>query len=317
MKLGFAVKVVGREGLKSNDSRRWQNNPHLSVSLAYLRDIFLYLRDAGIKMYRLSSDLAPYVTHPEFSQFHRQIEDCAGELAAIGEMARQADLRLSFHPAAFVVLNAVDQTVAQKSVADFEAQSRILDLMGLGAEAVMVTHVGGAYGDKAESMRRFVERYRALPEPVKRRLVLENDERNYTLGDAYAIHEQTGIRLVFDQLHELCNPTPGLTLHEALGRALDTWPDGQTPKIHYSTTRTAMVETDEGQQQKARLHEPRLSQHADLIDPFAFIEFVRGAEGLRDFDAMLECKAKDVALLRLRRHLSQMAPELIQKWHIE
>lgn len=312
MKLGFAVKVAGREGLRSNDSRRWQNNPHLSVSLAYLRDIFLYLRESGIKMYRMSSDLAPYVTHPELTQFHNQIQDCADELAAVGEMARQGGLRLSFHPAAFIVLNAADEAIAQKSVADFEAQSRMLDLMGLGAEAVVVTHVGGVYGDKVGAMRRFVERYRALSEPVKRRLVLENDERNYTLGDAYAIHEQTGIRLVFDQLHEQCNPTPGLTPRESLQRALDTWPAGQTPKVHYSTTRTAMVETGEG-----RLQAPRLSQHADLIDPFAFVEFVRRAEGLRDFDVMLECKAKDIALLRLRGHLGQTAVDLVRERCIE
>lgn len=312
MKLGFAVKVLGREGLKSNDSRRWQNSPHLSVSLAYLRDIFLYLRENGIKMYRMSSDLAPYVTHPDLPQFHDQVEECADELAVIGQMAREQGLRLSFHPAAFVLLNAADETVAQKSIADLTVQARMLDLMGLGAEAVVVTHVGGAYGDKAESAQRFVERYHRLPEAVKRRLVLENDERNFTFGDTYAIHQQTGIRLVLDQLHELCNPTPGLSLHAALARALDTWPADQTPKIHYSTTRTALVETGNG-----RLQTPQLSQHADLIDPFAFIDLLRSAQGLRNFDVMLECKAKDIALLRLREHLHRLAPDLVQAWQIE
>ena len=62
MRLGFAVKVLGQGGLKETDSRRWQNNPHLSVSLAYLRDIFEYLRGQRIRMYRISSDLAPYLT---------------------------------------------------------------------------------------------------------------------------------------------------------------------------------------------------------------------------------------------------------------
>jgi UV DNA damage endonuclease len=35
-------------------------------------------------MYRISSDLAHYVTHPDLPQFHGQIEKCAAELAAIG-----------------------------------------------------------------------------------------------------------------------------------------------------------------------------------------------------------------------------------------
>jgi UV DNA damage endonuclease len=57
MRLGFAVKMLGQPDLKSHDTRRWQNEPHLSVSLAYVRDIFGYLDRAGIRMYRLSSDL--------------------------------------------------------------------------------------------------------------------------------------------------------------------------------------------------------------------------------------------------------------------
>lgn len=311
MKLGFAVKVLGQAGLKSNDTRRWQNNPHLSVSLAYLRDIFVYLRASEILMYRISSDLAPYVTHPDLPRFHNQIDECATELAAVGELARQSGLRLSFHPGAYAVLNSPDDLVARKAALDIRAQARILDLMGLGAEAVVVIHVGGVYGDKAASMSRFVERYRALPELARRRLVLENDDRVFTLGDTYAVHEQTGVRLVFDQLHFFCNPTPGMASREALGLALSTWPAGQTPKVHFSSLCTAMLANQDGDP-----YEPRLSHHADLIDPFSFVTFLQSAEGMRDFDVMLECKAKDVALLRLRRHLSVFAPELVKRWNI-
>jgi hypothetical protein len=89
MRLGFAVKVLGQEGLKSNDTRRWQNEPHLSVSLGYLRDIFAYLAKTGITMYRMSSDLAPYVTHPDMPQFHDQIDACRNELKALGDQAKQ------------------------------------------------------------------------------------------------------------------------------------------------------------------------------------------------------------------------------------
>ena len=61
MRLGFAVKVIGRPGLPSNDARRWQSGPHLRVSLEYLGAIFTYLAEHDITMYRISSDLAPYV----------------------------------------------------------------------------------------------------------------------------------------------------------------------------------------------------------------------------------------------------------------
>ena len=319
MRLGLAVKILGRPGLKSSDTRRWQNQPHLSVSLAYLRDIFVYLRQIDVHMYRMSSDLAPYATHPDMPQFRTQIDECADELSAIGAMARQHSLRLSFHPAAYVVLNSLDKATALKAAADLSTQARILDLMGLGSEAVVVTHVGGVYDDKAAAMDRFVDRYHRLAETVRRRLVLENDDRTYTIDDTYAIHLQTGIRLVLDQLHHLCNPISGMTLCQALDLALSTWPADQIPKIHFSTLCTAMVVTeqkDESGQKKRTLRQPRLSHHAAFVDPFSFIDLLRRALESRDFDVMLECKARDLALLRLRRHLQRFAPDLVARYSI-
>ena len=235
MELGFAVQVLGQPGLKPNDTRRWQNHPHLSVSLAYLRDILIYLRQIGVHMYRLSSDLAPYVTHPDLPQFHNQIAECQDELAALGEIARHDGLRLSFHPAAHAILNARDPTITAKAITDLSALSSILDHMRLGSDAVIVIHLGGEYGDKSSSMQRFVDSYLALDEPLRRRLVLENDDRVYTVGDVLAVHRQTGIRAVFDRLHHQCNPTPGLSGRDALRLALDTWPEGTKPKIHFSS----------------------------------------------------------------------------------
>ncbi|MBC7251879.1 MAG: UV DNA damage repair endonuclease UvsE, partial [Anaerolineae bacterium] len=224
MKLGFAVKVLGEPGLKSHDTRRWQNSPHLSVSLAYLRDIFAYLRRQGITMYRMASDLAPYLTHPDLPQFHDQIEECATELEAVGQMARADGLRLSFHPSQYVVLNAQQETVAERSARTLVAQAQILDAMGLGPEAVVVIHVGGVYGDREAARQRFVTRYLRLPELARRRLVLENDDNRFSVADIAWIHRETGIRLIFDHLH-FCNYNPqGMDTIEALTTCLSTWP---------------------------------------------------------------------------------------------
>ena len=236
MRLGFAVKVLGQPNLKSNDSRRWQNGPHLSVSLAYVRDILMYLRKAGIRMYRLSSELAPYVTHPDLPQFHDQIDACRPELAEIGELARGDDVRLSFHPGAYVVLNSPDESVAAKSIADLNSQAEMLDAMGLDHRAVVVVHAGGTYDDRNTAMDRFVDRWGLLAAAARRRLVLENDERNFTVEDTWSLHERTGVRLVFDSLHHLNHNPSGLPIHEALARCLDTWPVGVIPKIHFQLT---------------------------------------------------------------------------------
>ena len=94
-RLGFPVKVMGEPGLKSNDSRRWANDPHLKVSLEYLDKILDYLDRHRISMYRMSSDLAPYATHPDMPQFHGMVRESAAELGAIGDKARRLDIRLS------------------------------------------------------------------------------------------------------------------------------------------------------------------------------------------------------------------------------
>ena len=115
-----------------------------------------------------------------------------------------------------------------------------------------------------------------------------------------------------------CDHNPeGLSLTEALALTLDTWPKDVTPKIHFSSPSTAMrtLEHTDSRTGGRRLvlRPPRPTQHADFIDPFAFIAFLRQTQGLRDFDVMLEAKAKDVALLRLRDDLDRFAPGLLSE----
>ena len=318
MRLGFALKVLGQPGLKSHDSRRWQNEPHLSVSLAYLRDVFGYLRRQKVRMYRLSAELAPYVTHPDMPQFQGQIDECAVELASVGRLARADGLRLSFHAPATAVLNALDESVAAKAAADLNALARLLDSLEQGPEAVVVLHVGGVYGDRQAASRRFVERYHALPAAARRRLALEHDDDRFSVADVVWIHDHTGIPLVYDHLHHRCHNPEKLNTIEALSLCLRSWPDGVRPKVHFSSPRTAMrVVERQHPTTGARvrfLHPPQPTEHADFVHPFEFIAFLRAARqaGLPDFDVMLEVRAKDLALLRLRQDVARFAPELSQ-----
>ena len=143
-RLGFPVKVMGAPDLKSNDTRGWRLNPHLRVSLGYLCDIFAYCRKHDIRMYRMSSDLAPYHTHPDMPQFHGMVEESREDLAHVGRIARAQGLRLSFHPSQYIVLNSDNETLTRKSIADLESQATMLDYMELPPEAIMVVHVGGS-----------------------------------------------------------------------------------------------------------------------------------------------------------------------------
>jgi UV DNA damage endonuclease len=317
LRLGFAVKVMGEPKLKSNDARRWANNPHLKVSLKYLDAIFDYLVRRGIDMYRMSSDLAPYATHPDMPQFHGMIKESAAELAAIGAKARSLDLRLSFHPSQFVVLNSPDPKLVEKSVWDLSTQAEMLDLMELGPEAVMVIHVGGIYDDRAASLRRWVETWNRLPEHVRRRLVLEHDDLRFSAADVLWIHEQTGVRLIFDYQHFWCFNPQRLDMTDALRAILRTWSDGVRPKIHFSSPRTELRELTRknrktGKQEKVYAA-PVWTGHADFCNPFEFATFMRTASGL-DFDVMLEAKAKDLALVRLRSDMLRYADDVAARF---
>lgn len=305
-RLGFAVKVLGRSGLPSHDGRRWQSGPSVAVSIEALHRILNYLRDEEIRMYRITSDFVPYATHPEMPQFHRQIEEHAEELGRLGDHARKLDVRLSLHPSQYVVLNAADESIVQKSMADLESQARLLDAMRQGPEAVVVLHVGGVYGEREAALERFVRHWERLPEPARRRLVIENDETSYTVGECLWIHERTGIPVVFDHQHHRLNPGEMGTV-EAARAALGTWGE-TTPKLHYSSPRLDGREVKRGKEVK--IEAPLLRQHADYIDPWTFADFLEQLSGL-PFDVMLEAKAKDLALLKLRADLRTIGCERV------
>jgi UV DNA damage endonuclease len=316
-RLGFPVKILGRQDLKSNDTRRWQAGPHLRVSLEYLDGIFDYLARHGIPMYRMSSDLAPYVTHPDLPQFHGMIRDCAGDLAAAGAKARSLDLRLSFHPSQYIVLNSPDPALVRRSVWDLSIQAEILDRMELGPEAVMVIHVGGAYGDRASGNRRWVETWQGLPEHVRRRLVLEHDDLRFSAADVLWIHGQTGVRLIFDHQHFWCFNPEGLDMLDTLRKILATWPGDVRPKIHFSSPRTELREVKRKNRRTGKTETARLAPvwtgHADFCHPFEFATFMRAASEFT-FDVMLESKAKDLALIRLRPDMLRYAPDVAARF---
>ena len=344
LRLGFPVKVMGRAGLKTQDTRRWQKHPHLKCSLELLDQVLDYLADERLDMYRLSSDIAPYATHPDMPQFHSMVADSDAELRAFGTKAKALDIRLSFHPSQYVLLNPPDPELTRKSIWDLSSQAEMLDRMGLDDEAVMVTHVGGVYDDKEASRARWIEGWEKCPEHVRRRLVLENDDIRFSAADALWIHERTGVRLIFDYQHFWCLNPEGLEMRATLERFLASWPAGVRPKIHFSSPRTELREVKRkitatarakakagtGKARKGELLKapvkatariktvllpPIWTGHADFTNPFEFATFMRMANGL-DFDVMMEGKSKDLSLLRLRPDLLRYAPDVATRFGI-
>ena len=120
------------------------------------------------------------------------------------------------------------------------------------------------------------------------------------------VSRRCGLPVVWDVLHHHCLDPAGIPDREALELALATWPADVVPKIHYSSPKTAVEERSRrrGRRVEKTLVLPQLRAHADMVDPIGFRHFLRDtADGLR-FDIMLEAKAKDLALLRLREQLA-------------
>jgi UV DNA damage endonuclease len=306
MRLGFAVKVLGGGGLPSHDTRRWQSGPHLRVSLERLTRVLEYCDAHDIRMYRMATSLAPYASHPDLDGFRRQPRECAAALEEVGRLASQLDIRLSSHPGQYTVLNSEDERTQRLAVEELEVQAELMDAMGLGPEAVAVLHVGGAAGGVDAALDRFERGFELLSPAARARLAVENDDRSFGLGDALRLSERIARPVVWDVLHHRCHDPDGIPNREALGLALATWTAGVVPKVHYSSPKTAVEERHKrvGRRVESSWVLPDLRAHADLIDPISFEHFIGETGRGMHFDVMLEAKAKDLALLRLREQLA-------------
>jgi UV DNA damage endonuclease len=134
-------------------------------NLACLEKILQSNREHGLLFFRITSDLVPFASHP-ICTFPWQAH-FAGEFRRIGEYIRQHGFRISMHPDQFVLLNAPDKGVLQRSIADLVYQTQVLDLMGLDPTAKVQIHAGGAYGNKPLSMDRVADPYELLDPVIK------------------------------------------------------------------------------------------------------------------------------------------------------
>lgn len=304
--LGVAVRVLGRQGLRVAA----KPGAHLSVGLLYLRELLQYLGSQQIHCYRLADTLAPCLEQGELALLQQQIDECADLLGELRSLAAAYQIRLTMHLSLQMALASPDHTIAERSATGIIGRALLLNALG-GVASTLVLHVGGSYGDRATALERFAARFEQLPALVQAQIAVEPDEECFSLNDLLRLHQLVGIPVVFDTLHfQLHNPAR-IPLGVALGLALATWPAHIRPKIHYSTQRTEAHLLPAKGGQERRVIAPRPGQHADYLNPFEFIGFLEAARGQPPFDIMLEAKAADLALLRLRDDLRRSAPEAL------
>jgi len=184
------------------------------------------------------------------------------------------------HPDQFIILNALDIAIVRRSEAELLYHAEVLDLMGLGLSAKIQLHVGGLYGDRVAGLKRFIERYRRLDHEVRRRLVIEHDEKRYSAADCLKIHQMTGIPVVFDLFHHTCL-NHGEQVQEILPAVSTTW-----------ASEDGILMVDYSSQHPFK----GPGAHADHIDPGHFRKFLETSQPF-DFDLMLEIKDKEKSAL--------------------
>jgi UV DNA damage endonuclease len=249
-------------------------------NLHCLAEILRYNANHGLLFFRITSDLVPFASHPvctaDWQGAFRE------DFSELGAFIRDHRMRISMHPDQFILLNAKDPGILDRSILELTYHAEVLDLLGLNATAKIQLHVGGVYGDRSASIARFIERYLKLDEPILRRLVIENDDRRYTAKDCLQVHAETGIPVIFDNLHHRVNSFSDEPVAEIFPEVAATWGshDG-IPMVDYSS------QDPDG----------RLGRHASTINLPDFLGFTEEVRSF-DVDIMLEVKDKETSALR-------------------
>lgn len=242
-----------------------------------------------IELYRFSSSIVPLATHPEilwdFVTPFRQ------EWLEIGDLVKEKRLRVSFHPDQFTLFTSPQKKVTENAVVDMEYHYKMLAAMGIEASSLINIHIGGAYGDKEQTIKRFYENLKTLPLDIKKVMTLENDDKTYNAVETLAACEREGVPFVFDYHHHMANPCEA-PLEDLLPRLFGTWSGrGFPPKVHISSPK----------------NEKEFRSHADFVSVEFMMPFLKLLQEYgQDIDFMIEAKAKDQALLKLVDDLSKI-----------
>jgi UV DNA damage endonuclease len=254
---------------------------------AALADSIHHCHTLGIGAFRINSQILPLATHP-VSGYTLDHLDRAGTIRQAfledGTLARETDVRLSFHPDQFVVLNSEREPVVESSIREVEFQAEIAELVGAD---VIVLHGGGAAGGVPAALARLERAVHRLSARARTRLALENDDRVFAPADLLPFCERLGLPFVYD-VHHHRSKADGLSIAEVTERAVATW-GTREPYFHISSPRDGWGGGD-----------PR--PHADYID----VRDVPAEWKGLDVTVDVEAKAKERAVVAIMKEVARI-----------
>jgi UV DNA damage endonuclease len=293
MKLGYACinQTLGKDGnfktitlkkaLTLSQEELYKQLKLISIHNLYnTYKILQWNVNNDIFMYRLTSSMIPLATHSINTWKWWFDEDILIICNKIKNIVVNNDIRISFHPDQFCVLtNFKEDTIFQNSLKDLEYHNILSEL--LGCETILI-HVGGKYNNSQKAKETFIDNYLRLPFNIQNKLHLENDDKTYNVEEVLEICETISRPMILDIHHHNCLHS-SKHIDDYIDRIIKTW-NNEIPKIHLSTGK--LSKTDRS--------------HADYIDINDFIDAVAVTHD--EFDIMLESKAKELSILKLKQY---------------
>lgn len=253
-------------------------------NLKCLRKILEFNVKNEIKFFRIGSGLVPFASHPKAKNINWE-NKFKKEFEELGKFIKKNDLRITMHPDQFVVLNSPNDKVVENSVKEISYHARVLDLMKLDGKNKIEIHIGGVYGDKEESVKRFIKNFRKLSKKIKKRIAIENDGPLYGISDCLKISKKIKTPVIFDIFHQEVFLKSGgkekKSLKTLIVESGRTWKKKDGVQIlHYSN----------------QSKEKRKGAHSEKIDSKKFREFIlflkKNFKNAK-FDVILEVKNKE------------------------
>lgn len=258
------------------------------LNFQHLYEMLMDCEDGNLNIFRIGSGVIPFATH-KITQDYDWRDIFRIQFKFVADYIKETKIRITMHPDHFVVLNSLKENVYENAVKDLHYHADFMDALELDSTCKMQIHTGGVYGNKKESMDRWIERYNKLPENIKRRLVLENDDRVFSFEDVMYISNNTCVPILFDTLHHECLNTDNSSHIEAFKIAIKTWKieDG-TPLVDYSSQN----------------YGGKLGKHTNSIDLDHFNKMKNLLDSVNtEYDIILEIKDKEISAYKLQAFL--------------
>ena len=302
------VAWLNRQSRDVAEQRLWDIMIHNTDSVRRLIEYVGTLPE-NRRMVRLGSDILPVYTEPTWSYFwHRSdvIDVLVSRFAAIGELARRSDIRLSFHPGQFCVLASDNPDIVNRSIEEFEYHADMARWMGFGRsfqDFKINVHIAGRQGP--EGIKRVIPR---LSTEARNTLTIENDEMSWGLGSSLELANHCALVLDIHH-HWIRNGEYIEATDDRIKRVIDSW-RGTRPVIHYSVSREDLL-PDHCRNTRPDLDallaqgykKAKLRAHSDYywnepVNDWALTHWEWA-------DIMCESKAKNLASQRLYEHAQQ------------